>query len=114
MTASRWLVVVVIGVVIVAGVVGLSHLATAQEAGPGPAAATTMPPTETTGAPAEPPPPVVLLPETNPIVSVVVSVSETEYEEDPFEPSQLRSATTRVRTLLYIRADGSVETKQVG
>lgn len=108
MKPSRWLLVVVIGVVILAGVVGLSHLATAQEANPGP----TAPPTEATGAPAQPSPP-ALLPEPNPIVSVVVGTSETEYEEDPFEPSQVRSATTRVRTLLYIRADGSVETKQV-
>lgn len=51
--------------------------------------------------------------EPNPIVSVVVGTSETEYEQDPFEQTRLRRSTNRVKSLIYVRADGRVETKQV-
>jgi len=76
-------------------VVALVHLALAQE-GPGPARVATG-----------------FAPEANPIVQVVVGTTETEFEQDPFEPTRLRRSTARVKTLLYIRADGTVDTKQV-
>jgi hypothetical protein len=49
----------------------------------------------------------------NPIVSVVPSVTETEYEQDPFDQTRLRRSTNRVRTMLLIHANGEVETKQI-
>ncbi len=80
--------------VVAGGLFGWSHLASAAGEEP-----------EVTAPVVAPPP--------NPIVSVVVGTQETEYEQDPFEPTRLRRSTNRVKSLIYVRADGSVETKQV-
>ncbi len=88
-----WILVLLIAVL--AGVLGWTHLARA--AGDNPPEAVGLAPT------AEP----------NPIVSVVVGNSETNYEQDPFDQTRLKRSTTRVKTLLFVRADGQVETKQV-
>lgn len=88
-----WIIVLLIA--IAAGVLGWSHLARA---------AGDKPP-ENTG--------LGLTPEPNPIVSVVVGNSETNYEQDPFDQTRLKRSSTRVKTLLVVRADGQVESKQV-
>ena len=111
MSRLRWFVALALCAAILAGVAAVTHLAAAQgEATP---PATSAPGGEAaTSAPVGEPP--SLLTDANPIISVVVGVSETLYEQDPFETSRVRSSTNRVRALLYIRADGTVETKQVG
>ncbi len=86
-------VIVMIAVLGAGGVLGWSHLARAEGTETG----------TVVQVPAEP----------NPIVSVVVGNSETEYEQDPFEQTRLRRSTTRVKSLIYVRADGRVETKRV-
>lgn len=88
-----WILVLLLAVV--AGLLGWSHLARA---------AGDKPP-ENTG--------LALTSEPNPIVSVVVGNSETNYEQDPFDQTRLKRSSTRVKTLLLVRADGQVETKQV-
>jgi hypothetical protein len=88
-----WIIVLVL--VVAVGLLGWSHLASA--AGERPAGGT--------GA--------EIAPEPNPIVSVVVGDSETNYEQDPFDQTRLKRSSTRVKSLLIVRADGRVETKQV-
>lgn len=91
MSKLRWLFLAGLIVCIAAGLAGWAHLAAAAE---------TPPPPST--------PQIV-----NPIVNVVVGESVTEYEQDPFDTTRLRRSTHRVRTLIYIRADGTTETKAV-
>lgn len=98
MIRRYWLIALVVAVV-AAGGATWTHLAAAAGEKPAVAAAG--------GGPSE------IVPEANPIVSVVVGTSETEYEQDPFEQTRLRRSTTRVKSLVYVRADGRVETKQV-
>jgi hypothetical protein len=90
MTKTRWTLLLV-AALLCAGVLGVTFYAGADEGAP----ATTAPP-----AP-------------SPIVQVVVGESETQFDQDPFEVDRLRSSTTSVRSLLIVRADGTVERKQV-
>jgi hypothetical protein len=55
----------------------------------------------------------VVAKEKAPIVQVLVSESETEYDHDPFEVDRLRSSNTYVEEILIVRADGSWETKSI-
>ena len=93
MSATRWLFLIGLVVLVAAGLIGWGHLAAAAE-------------TPTTPPPAGP----QLV---NPIIDVVISESVTEYEQDPFDTTRLRRANTRVRTLIYVHADGTTEKKQV-
>ena len=88
-----YLLVILVAVVVAGGLLGWSHWASAAGEKP------------EIGLPVTADP--------NPIVSVVVGTSETEYEQDPFEQTRLRRSTNRVKSLIYVRADGRVETKQV-
>lgn len=46
-------------------------------------------------------------------VAAVAAESVTEYEPDPFEPQRLRSSTVRVKRVVVVYSDGSVETKRL-
>lgn len=46
-------------------------------------------------------------------VAAVAQESVTEYEPDPFEPQRLRSSTVRVRRVVVVYEDGTVEVKPV-
>jgi hypothetical protein len=100
MSATRWLFLVGLVLLLAAGVAGWAHVAAAAETPP-----------LVTGTAAAPPPAAAQI--LNPIVSVVVGESVTEYEQDPFETTRLRKSATRVRTLVYIHADGTTETRQL-
>jgi hypothetical protein len=45
------------------------------------------------------------------VVAAVPSLSRTDYEQDPFDPSRLRRTQTTVVKLILVRADGTTETK---
>lgn len=47
----------------------------------------------------------------SPVVAAVPFQSQTEYEQDPFEPTRLRRTTTQVRRVLLVRQDGVLEVK---
>ena len=100
MSATRWLLPIGLILLVAAGLAGWGHLAAASET-----------PVVLAGTPATPPPPGAQI--LNPIVSVVVGESVTEFEQDPFDTTRLRRSSNRVRTLIYVRADGTTETKQV-
>jgi hypothetical protein len=100
MRRTRWFVFGLLILALTAGVFGWGHLARVNAA-----------PASTTGMEIMPPAPEQ--PEANPIIAVIPGNTETQYEQDPFETTRLRRATARVRTLLYVRQDGTVETKQV-
>jgi hypothetical protein len=92
-----YLLVGLVVVIVAAGVLGWSHLATA--AGDKPASGTVVAPS---GSSLD-----------NPIVTVLPGTAETTYQQDPFNPTLLKQSTMRVRSLLVVHADGRVETKSV-
>jgi hypothetical protein len=65
------------------------------------------------GKPAEGQPVVAVQALTRPadVVAVVPSLSRTDYEQDPFDPSRLRRTQTTVVKLILVRADGTTEAK---
>ena len=109
MRYSPWLLVLCGCLVVAVGIIGLTHWAAAAQ-DTGAPAATAEPPAGADATPVLTPPPGS---GDNPIVAVVVSLAETRYDQDPFDTARVRSATNRVKTLLYVRADGTLETKQV-
>jgi hypothetical protein len=98
---TRWFLLISLTLLVAAGLASWAHLAAASDTAPLRLAAAG-------GGTA-------VMPDTteSPIVSVVVGNTVTDYEMDPFTPTLLKKATNRVKTLLVIRADGTVETKQV-
>jgi hypothetical protein len=99
MRKTRWLILAVVLVAVAGGLAGWGHLARAYAA---PAAAGTgvLPVQPRDG-------------DANPIIAVLAGNTETEYEQDPFETTRLRKAVARVRTLVYVHQDGTVETKDI-
>ena len=100
MRKTRWLIVAVVMVAVAGGIAGWGHLARAYAA-PATAAGTGVLPVQPRDGDA------------NPIIAVGPGATETEYEQDPFEPTRLRKAVARVRTLVYVHQDGTIETKDV-
>lgn len=46
-----------------------------------------------------------------PVVSALAYQTQTEYEQDPFEPTRLRRTTATVTRVLVVRSDGTMEIK---
>jgi hypothetical protein len=47
------------------------------------------------------------------VVAVIPGRTDTDYEQDPFETHRLRRSITRVRTLIYVYQDGTMEQRDV-
>jgi hypothetical protein len=47
----------------------------------------------------------------SPVVAAFAYQAETEYEQDPFEPTKLRSTKMQVRRVMLVHQDGSMEIK---
>ena len=88
-----YLLVALIVITLVGGVLGWTHRASA--AGEKPAV----------GAAA------VVAPEANPVVSMLAGNVETTFEQDPFDQTKVRRSLMKVKSLIIVHADGTVETK---
>lgn len=49
----------------------------------------------------------------SPVVAAVPYQSRMEYEQDPFEPARLKRTTETVVRVMLVKADGTVEVKDV-
>ncbi|MBU0611155.1 MAG: hypothetical protein KKI08_24965 [Armatimonadetes bacterium] len=47
----------------------------------------------------------------SPVVAAMPYQAQTDYEQDPFEPTKLRRTTMQVRRVLLVHQDGSLEIK---
>ena len=101
MRKTRWLILAVVMVAIAGGLAGWGHLARAYAAPATAAAGTGVLPVQPRDGDA------------NPIIAVLAGNTETDYEQDPFETTRLKKAVARVRTLVYVHQDGTVETKDI-
>ncbi len=51
--------------------------------------------------------------QSNPVVSALPYVQQTEFEPDPFEPDRIRSSRLLTKSIVLVRADGSTEIKRL-
>ena len=49
--------------------------------------------------------------EANPVVSSIAGYVETTFEQDPFDQTKVRRSLMRVKSVIVVHADGTVETK---
>lgn len=103
MRNMHWLVMALVALALAGGVLGWSQWARAAE----PQGVILPTAATTTAAPAS------VAPEGNPVVAVIPGRTDTDYEQDPFETHRLRRSSTRVRTLIYVYQDGTMEQKDV-
>lgn len=47
----------------------------------------------------------------SPVVAAFAYQAQTDYEQDPFEPTKLRRTTMQVRRVMMVHQDGSMEIK---
>jgi len=47
----------------------------------------------------------------SPVVAAFAYQAQTDYEQDPFEPTKLRRTTMQVRRVMVVHQDGSMEIK---
>lgn len=53
------------------------------------------------------------LTQVSPVVAAVPYQSRMEYEQDPFEPARLKRTTETVTRVMLVKADGTVEVRDV-
>lgn len=52
---------------------------------------------------------IAALTQPSPVVAAMPYQSQTDYEQDPFEPTKLRRTTMQVRRVLLVHQDGTTE-----